>query len=207
MKKFYTLICIALFVSYFTADAQKKKTKRVKKAVKKTIVAAPIKTDTLNESLLLCYTRYDMPSWYLAVNKDFRFPVDMQQPAEYRLATINDTLFTNYLKTIPYEVYNKKVNLPLYANYSIACKEFAIQRVVTMDSALQAKYPNLMSFKAVDEANPLNTARIDCDGNTTQIMMSIDGETYYATPILFNKKTYYACYSKGDPNFTKRSFE
>lgn len=155
----------------------------------------------------MCYTRYDMPSWYLAVNKDFRFPVDMQQPAEYRLATINDTMFTNYLKSIPYEVYNKKVNLPLYANRSIACKEFAIQRVVTMDSALQAKYPNLMSFKAVDEANPLNTARIDCDGTSTQIMMSIDGETYYATPILFNKKTYYACYSKSDPNFTKRSFE
>ncbi len=207
MKKLYALICIALFMGHFNADAQKKKTKRQKKVVKKTVVAAPIRTDTLNQSLLLCYTRYDMPSWYLAVNKDFRFPVDMQQPANYRLATINDTLFTNYLKTIPFEVYNKKVNLPLFVNQSIACKEFAIQRVVTMDSALQAKYPDLMSFKAVDEANPLNTARIDCDGSKTQIMMTIDGETYFANPILFNKKIYYACYSKNDPNFQKQSFE
>ncbi len=120
----YVLICMAILVGNFNADAQKKKTKRAKKVVKKTVVVPPARTDSLNQSLLLCYTRYEMPSWYLAINKDFRFPVDMQQPANYRLATINDTLFTNYLKTIPYEVYNKKINLPLYANNNISCKEF-----------------------------------------------------------------------------------
>lgn len=207
MKKIYLCLCLLAFFAMQEADAQKRKTKYKKTTNKKTVIAQPKRTDTLNQSMLLCYTMYDMPSWYLAVNKDFRFPVDMQQPAQYRLATTNDTLLTKYLKTIPYDIYNRKIMLPLFMNNSISCKEFAIQRTVTMDSALQAKYPHVMSFKAVDEANPLYTARIDCDGMNTRIMINLNGEVYYATPFVFNKKTYYACYSQNDPNFVKQPFE
>lgn len=207
MKKIYFILCMAILLVNLGANAQKKRTKHKKRVVKKTVVQVPSTSDTMHQSLLLCYTRYDMPSWYLAVDKDFRFPVDMQQPADYKLATINDTLLTNYLKSVPFDTFAKKINLPLYSNQHIACKEFLIQRVVTMDSALQAKYPSLMSFKAVDAGNPLNTARIDCDGGKTQIMMVLEGEIYYASPIVFKKKTYYACYGKNDPNFTKQAFE
>ena len=214
MKKIYLAICLLAVFAMQPAEAQKRKKGSKKKVVRKATSApklntsaTPKRTDTLNQSLLLCYTMYDMPSWYLAVNKDFRFPVDMQQPAFYRLATINDTLFTNYLAQVPYEIYSKKITLPLYVNNSISCKEFLIQRVVTMDSALQAKYPELMSFKAVEDSNPLNTARIDCDGKSTRIVVQYDGETYFVNPFMFNKKMYYACYSKNDPNFIKQSFE
>jgi hypothetical protein len=189
------------------ADAQKKKSKYKKKTIRKTTVAPAKNTDSLNQSMLLCYTMYGMPSWYLAVNKDFRFPVDMQQPAQYRLTTTNDTLLTQYLKSIPYDTFAKKIVLPLYSNLNLSCREFMIQRTVTMDAALQAKYPELMSFKAVDAANPLNIARIDCDGKSTRIMMNLNGDVYYATPFVFNKKTYYACYSQNDPNFVKQKFE
>ncbi len=207
MKKFYLCLCLLAFCLIQVADAQKKKSRYKKKTVKKTIVTSSSRTDTFNQNLLLCYTMYDMPSWYLAVNKDFRFPVDMQQPAYYRLATTNDTLLTKYLKSIPYDTFTKKIVLPLFSNMSISCKEFLIQRTVTMDSLLQAKYPELMSFKAVDAANPLNIARIDCDGKSTRIMMNLNGEVYYATPFVFNKRTYYACYSQNDPNFVKQKFE
>ena len=81
------------------------------------------------------------------------------------------------------------------------------QQTSSQDSALQAKYPELMSFKAMEDSNPLNTARIDCDGNSTRIVVQYDGETYFVTPFMFNKKIYYACYSKNDPNFIKQSFE
>lgn len=207
MKKIYLVICLVALVAMQHADAQKKKTKPRKKVIRKTIVQQAKNSDTLNQSMLLCYTMYGMPSWYLAINKDFRFPVDIQQPSDYRLATINDTLLDNYLATVPYEVYNKKINLPLYINRNISCKEFKIQRVVTMDSALQAKYPKLKSFKAVDELNPLNVARIDCDGSSTRIMITYEGETYFITPVVFNKRTYYACYSKNDPNFIKQAYD
>ncbi len=206
MKKIYLVICLVALAAMQHADAQKKKTKPRKKTIRKTIVQHTKNADSLNQSLLLCYTMYGMPSWYLAINKDFRFPVDMQQPSDYRLATINDTLLDNYLATVPYEVYNKKINLPLYINRNISCREFMIQRVVTMDSALQAKYPKLKSFKAVDESNPLNVARIDCDGSSTRIMITYEGETYFVTPVVFNKKIYYACYSKNDPNFIKQAY-
>lgn len=207
MKYFYICFCLFVLAGVQQADAQKKKKKIKKKPVTTKVVMPEKRTDTLQQSMLLCYTQYGMPSWYLSVNKDFRFPVDMQQPAHYRLATINDTLFTQYLKKIPFDIYNRKIVLPLYQNNAIACKEFSIQRTVTMDSALQAKYPNLMSFKAVDEANPLFTARIDCDGQSTRIMINLNGDIYYATPFIFNKKTFYACYSQNDPNFVKRNFE
>ena len=206
MKKFYICAGLILLLGLQQVFAQKKKKSR-KKIVSTKVLPVTKRTDTLQQSMLLCYTMYGMPSWYLTVNKDFRFPVDMQPPAHYRLATTNDTLFTQYLKTIPFDIYNRKIVLPLFQNNTISCKEFSIQRTVTMDSALQAKYPELMSFKAVDDANPLYTARIDCDGKSTRIMINLNGDVYYATPFVFNRKTYYACYSQNDPNFVKRHFE
>ena len=89
-----------------------------------------------------CYTMYDMPSWYLQVVNGFKFPENMQVPANYRIASINDTLLNKYLHTIPYDVYNKKITIPIYQNFKVECKEFLIQRVITMDSSLQANTLN-----------------------------------------------------------------
>ena len=76
-----------------------------------------------------------------------------------------------------------------------------------MDSALQAKYPQLMSFRVYEKSNLLNAGRIDCDGVSTKMMITYNQETYFVTPVQFNKKRYYASYSKNDPNFKKETFE
>jgi hypothetical protein len=82
-----------------------------------------------------------------------------------------------------------------------------VSRTTTMDSALQAKYPELMSFKAFTTENSLNAARIDCDGINTRVMITYDKKVYYITSVVFNKLTYYACYAKDDSNFVKENFE
>jgi glutamine amidotransferase-like uncharacterized protein len=76
-----------------------------------------------------------------------------------------------------------------------------------MDSVLQAKYPQLMSFKAFEKGNNLNAARIDCDGFSTKFMVTYNGTTYFVNPVKFKNKIYYASYTKDDPNFVKQKFE
>ena len=207
MKKvFFILLVFSLMLDIHSFAFKPKKSKKItKKPIKTKIVTK--NTDTINQSLMLCYAPYGMSSWYLAMNIHFQFPENVQKPSDYKLVTTNDTVFSNYLKTIPFDTFNHKINLPLYSNKSNVCKEFNIARVLTMDSVLQQKYPELMSFKAVEKNNPLNTARIECDGKSIQIMIEYDGETYFATPYIFNKKTYYACYSKNDANFIKQPYK
>jgi hypothetical protein len=146
----------------------------------------------------------------LAIVKGFEFPKGMKAPANYRLASINDAKLNEYLSYVPYDFeksVKKMIQLPLYQNGLLTCKEYRIVRVQTMDSALQAKYPQLMSFKAYDPNNPLNTARIDCDGESTKILIYEDGQSYFVQPCLFKNKWFYACYGKNDPNFKKYDFE
>ncbi len=205
-RAFFILLSFILLVD-IQSFAQKSKAKRKNVKRTKKISQTITKSETINQSLMLCYAPYGMSTWYLALDIKFQFPENVQKPSNYKLVTTNDTIFSNYLKTIPFDNYSHKINLPLYSNKTITCKEFQIARVWTMDSTLQKKYPDLMTFKAVEKNNPLNTARIECDGKTTQIMIEYNGETYFVTPYLFNKKIYYACYSKNDPSFIKQNFE
>lgn len=208
MKKFL-FILIALIVVFNTnLFANKKKATNKRKTTKKTkVVKMAIAKDSVNQSLMLCYASYGMPAWYLELKYDFKFPENIQKPSDYRLVQINDTMLNAYLKTIPFDTFSKKINIPIYTNKSIVCKEFQISRVLTMDKELQDKYPDLMTFQAVEKNNALNTARIECDGKSMNILVNYNGETLFVTPYLYNKKTYYACYGKNDPNFIKHTFE
>ena len=124
--------------------------------------------------------------------KNFQFSNDITPPANYRLVTINDVFLNDYLKTIPYEKSDMKIKIPVFQNKTIDCIEFTIERVTTMDSVLQAKYPELMSFRIYEKSNLLNAGRVDCDGKTTKVMLTYNNETYFVTPVAFDKKTYYA---------------
>ena len=97
--------------------------------------------------------------------------------------------------------------LPLFMNNTIECKEFIISRTETMDSVLQAQYPELKSFKAFAADNSLNTARIDCDGVNVKMMVTYDHKVYFITSTPYNQTNYYICYAKDDPNFVKDKFE
>ena len=204
--KYFVLTCSMLFLFAFSSEANKKKKKVLQTKTSKVVVAASSSVIQVS-SLMLCNADYGMPTWYLNMVKGFQFPSNFQAPLNYRLVTIQEKELGDYLKTIPFEKSENKIKVPIYSNRMIDCVEFTIERVTTMDSVLQAKYPDLMSFRIYEKSNQLNAGRIDCDGVSTKMMLTYNQETFFVTPVSFNKKTYYACYSKNDPNFKKESFE
>ena len=204
--KYFVLTCSMLFLFAFSSEANKKKKKVLQTKTSKVVVAASSSVIQVS-SLMLCNADYGMPTWYLNMVKGFQFPSNFQAPLNYRLVTIQEKELGDYLKTIPFEKSENKIKVPIYSNRMIDCVEFTIERVTTMDSVLQAKYPDLMSFRIYEKSNQLNAGRIDCDGVSTKMMLTYNQETFFVTPVSFNKKTYYACYSKNDPNFKKEAFE
>ena len=205
IRLFVLLVLVAMSQ---LAEAKKKKVKR-KKVSSTTIV----KKDTLANdpryanTMLLCAAKNDMPVWYLAIDKTFQFPAGFSAPANYKLLSISEKQLNDYLHSIPYEKREKHITIPLYINGIMECKDFDIERNVTMDSVLQAKYPQLMSFKAFEKGNELNSARIECDGEAVKMMITYNGETYFVNQVKYNGKKYFASYTKNDPNFIKKQFE
>ncbi len=185
-----------------------KKTKRKKKVQTKHVISPiPVKQTDKSNTMRLCMSPAPQPSWFLEVPNNFKFPANFQQPASYRLLSTYDTLLKSFLHSIPYPNSSMKIMLPVFIDNTVQCKEFTITRTETMDSVLQAKYPDIMSFKAVTSDNSLNAARIDCDANSVKMMITYNKKVYYVTSMLFNKMTYYACYAKDDINFVKDKFE
>lgn len=211
MKKLQTGIIVLLLLSGIShmALAKKKKAKR-KKA---TTTATVTKKDTLANdpryanTMLLCAAKKDMPVWYLAIDKTFQFPVGFNAPAQYKLLSISEKQLNDYLVSIPFEKREKHITIPLNINGVMECKDFDIERNVTMDSALQAKYPQLMSFRAFEKGNELNAARIECDGEAVKMMITYNGETYFVNQVNHKGKKYFASYTKNDPNFIKKQYE
>lgn len=211
-----TLALLALLLLAGDAEAQKKKIRR-KKAVKKQVtlvVPAPApaviagnEDPRFTNSRLLCASQNGMPVWYFSIVRGFQFPEGFAAPAHYKLLAINDIQLDEYLHSVPDTLSDKHITVPLYINGLLECKDFQIVRTETMDSALQAKYPQLMSFVAREKGNSLNEARIECDGTAAKFMVNYNDRTYFVNPVLFDKKIYYATYCKDDPNFVKRPFE
>ncbi len=204
MKKLLLLSCALLIMG--GAEAAKK-SKQKKQATKTLATKVEAKTLSRNSGMRLCDAPSPQPAWFLELPKGFRFPENFQPPASYRLVTTIDSAFNAFLNGIPYDKSLSKISLPVLINNTLECKEFNVSRTMTMDSALQAKYPELLSFKAFASDNSLNSARIDCDGINTRIMITYDSKVYYITSVVFNTITYYACYAKDDSNFIKQPFE
>lgn len=210
------LTLLALLLLAGGADAQKKKYRK-KKTVKKQVVAvvpppAPAviagnEDPRFTNSRLLCASRNGMPVWYFGIVKGFEFPKGFTAPMNYKLLAINDVQLDEYLHTVPYTPSDKHITIPLLINGLLECKDFQIIRTETMDSALQAEYPQLMSFVAREKGNSLNEARIECDGTAAKFMVTYNNRVYFINPVQFNKKLYYASYCKDDPNFVKKPFE
>lgn len=205
----YLLFTLVLIIGFNTSFGQKRKKYKTKKynSTKVTPKVSPATDTRFANTMLLCSSKNGMPVWYMGIQNGFAFPQNFAAPSQYKLVVINDMQLADYLKAIPYNASDKHITIPLYINQQLQCKEFMIERTVTMDSALQAKYPELMSFKAFEKGNNLNEARIDCDGKGTKFMVKYNGETYFVNPVQFQGKIFYASYSQSDPNFIKRSFE
>lgn len=208
MKLKWIALSLAALLCVGTIEAQKKRKK--KKVIPKVAVVAKVDTvpKKLYHTLPICKNDFYFPEWELVVIKDFVFPSNMKTPANYRILSINQKDLNEYMASIPYENNGSmKIQLPIFRNGVISCKDYLAMRVVTMDTALQAKYPEIMSFKGSDAANQANTVRIDCNGVGTSIMIREENETLFIEPVEFKNRIYYACYSKNDPNFTKDDFE
>lgn len=213
MKRISTriLMLILLVVISQNVDARKKKSKK-RKPVKISLTKSSSLDTLANDSryantMLLCNAKKDMPVWYLAIDKSFQFPEGFNAPSNYKLLSISEKQLNDYLKTVSFHKREKHITIPLYINGLMECKDFEIERNETMDSVLQAKYPELMSFSAFEKGNDLNSARIECDGQTVKMMVTYNGETYFVNQVKTKTKNYFASYGKNDPNFIKRSFE
>lgn len=203
-------MAVSLMVLLCVGTLHGQKRKKSKKVIGKVVVTPKADTTPLKmyNTLPICKNDFYFPEWEMVVVKDFVFPSNMKTPSQYRILSINQKELNEYLKGIPYENNGSmKIQLPLFRNGVITCKDYLAMRVVTMDTALQAKYPDIMSFKGHDAADPTNTVRIDCDGTSSSFMIREENETLFIQPVEFKKRIYYACYSKNDPNFKKEDFE
>lgn len=206
MKKNLILIsALVLSVGILSARHDRKKKAKApekpKQEVQRTTQYNPAAT------FRLCDATGTQPAWFLSTPKGFSFPTNFPQPAAYRLVSTIDSAWMNFLHKVSYTDSNTRVTVPVFINETIQCKEFLIQRVETMDSALQAKYPMLMTFKARTAENGLNTARLECDENGVKVMVRFDNKTYFMQPMPYGDKTIYCCYAQDDVNFHKKAFE
>ena len=208
MKKFL-LFAIGALLLVQSADAQKKSRKRTKKKVIAKPVVAPAKVSETNPSntMRLCDAVFPQPAWFLELPKGFSFPANFPKPAAYRLVSTIDSTFKSFLNGLSAEGNTQKITLPLFMNNTVVCKEFIINRTQTLDSALQAKYPFLLSFKAYMADNSLNAARIECDETSVKMMITYEGKAYFVQSLLWNQRMLFACYAKDDANFVKEKFE
>ncbi|HPI54756.1 MAG TPA: hypothetical protein PLU10_08695 [Chitinophagaceae bacterium] len=201
------LLLFPIFIGVSSFSKQKIKGKQRKGAQTTTAQATKPIAVSMPKMVLLCPAKDTLPPWYLAIVKGFTFPENFKSPANYRTVSIDNARLNSYLRSIPYKASTLMLTVPLFINGTLQCKEFTIERVQTMDDVLQAKYPDLMSFRVYEKANQLNAGRIDCDGKTTRFMITYDSEVYFLEPVVFKNNTYYASYSKNDPNFQKQNFE
>lgn len=208
MKKFL-LFALSAFLLTPSADAQKKSRKHKKKKViaKQVVAPMPVSASNPSNTMRLCDASFPQPAWFLELPKGFTFPPNFPKPAAYRLVSTIDSTFKSFLNGISQDGNASKITLPLFMNNTVVCKEFIINRTQTMDSALQAKYPFLLSFKAYAADNGLNAARIECDETSVKMMITYDGKAYFVQSLLWNNRMLYACYAKDDVNFTKDKFE
>jgi len=205
MRKLFPILLALLSVC---SAIEAKKTQKKKKAATQKVQPVLVEKNTNPANTLrLCDAVYPQPAWFIAHPSGFTFPANFQSPADYRILTTIDSSWKNYLKSVPYENSRMQLTLPLFMDGTVQCRDFIITRVETMDSALQAKYPDLMTFKASTVTNGLNTARIECDASSIKISITYDGKGYYIHPVEWNQRMYYVCYAKDDRNFVKQKFE
>ncbi|MBP6625231.1 MAG: hypothetical protein KA198_08665 [Chitinophagaceae bacterium] len=204
--KFILCLSMVLLVSFSVYSKKKTRKKKVPVKIEEQTKPTIIQPNTFN-TMMLCGSKDGMPAWYLALVKGFTFPPNFKAPQFYRTTSINEEQLNNFLNTVPYDSSNMKITVPLFIDKTLQCKEFTIERVRTMDDELQAKYPDLRSYRVYEQANQLNAGRIDCDGTSTKFMITYNQQVYFIAPVNFKQRLYYACYAKNDPNFQKEEFE
>ena len=185
------------------ADAKQHKKKPVPKPAPP--VAAPV---AIPSGMRLCDAPYPQPAWFLEVPKGFKIPEGYPHPAHYQLLSTIDSSFLHFLQGIPFEKSEpKKITLPVYLDQVVQCREMNIVRTMTLDSALQAEYPLLMSFKAFSGENALNAARIESDEKGARMRITWDKRVCFVRAIQYAQRTYYMCYTLDDPSLKKKTFE
>jgi|688.fasta_scaffold361529_1 hypothetical protein len=204
LNKIITIFFLIILLNPAEGNARRKKVKKKGSVIHKELVKPPVQT---SKPLLLCYSPIEWPSWYLTSIVGFQIPPNHVKPANYKLLKVDEVAMINYLKNAPYDSSKFEIVAPLYMDGTMQCKEFIVERVRTMNDELQAKYPELMSFRAYEKSNPLNTGRIDLDGVSTKFMFTYNGKIYFISPLTYNQEKLYMAYAKNDPNFIKKSFE
>jgi hypothetical protein len=207
MKKWIGLLLIMVCVTIVSAQTKKKKVSKAKPNTTRVAVANKQEPTILNNSLLLCASKDSMPAWYLNEPADFRFPANYPVPTQYQLYATVYNWFKLSLQKIPFTRDGASITLPIPVDGGVQCIDYSIGRVLTMDSALQAKYPQLMSFAAYQKGNPLNDIRIDCDDNNIKMMVRHNGEIFFYQTLPYKNTYLFLAYNKNRAGVIKKPFE
>ena len=200
-------IVFALMVLLTTPVLAQHKKRRVVKP-KTNTTQVPVSTPTLlNNSLVLCASIDSFPAWHLTEPADFKFPANFPAPTHYQLYGTIYKWFKSSLTKIPYAPASARLSIPVPIAGGVQCIDYTVKRVQTMDSVLQAKYPQLMSFSAAQVGNPLNDVRIDCDGDQITMMIRHQGETYFMRTMPYKGTYLFVAYNKQHAGYIKKPFE
>lgn len=206
MKKWMVLGLMVLTTT--AVFSQQKKRRSSKPKPKPAVVQVQPTTPTLlNNSLVLCSSIDSLPAWHLTEPADFKFPANYPVPTQYQLYGTIYKWFKSSLTKIPYAPATSRLSIPLPIAGGVQCIDYTVKRVQTMDSALQAKYPQLMSFAASQVGNPLNDVRIDCDGDNISMMIRHEGETYFMRSMPYKGTYLFLAYNKQHAGYKKQPFE
>lgn len=198
MKHWIWVLLVLGSVATGTAQPKKKKKETSKPKAGIVNLSSASAPTILNNSLLLCASKDSMPAWYLNEPADFRFPANYPKPIQYQVYGTMYGWFKAALQKIPFAYNGGTITLPLPIEGGVQCIEYTIGRVLTMDSVLQAKYPQLMSFAAFQKGNPLNDVRIDCDDKNIKMMFRHNGETYFYQSLPYKNTYLFVAYNKNE---------
>jgi len=121
--------------------------------------------------------------------KEYKATTNQILPLKYTCYTLNKKAFDKQLIA-------GKINLPLADN---TFAYFQVENSQTMSEALQDKFPQLKSYKGVQENNTLCKCRVDQNNLDFTITIFCNDATYYISDLYKNNNYFF--YNKKDlPN-------
>lgn len=148
-----------------------------------------------------CMTDYG--TWKMHnINRLYPKTKDQKLPTIYTAFTIDERALNIYMLQLK-KSGNKEIIIPS----SNGCATYSLQEAGTMSPELAAQYPEIMSFKGSNTANPAETIRLDYDGTSLRASMSNATGVFLLDPFETKEGKYYLLFDAANSGIPKRPFE
>jgi|GEM_PF-2182270 len=143
--------------------------------------------------------------WRIVQDITLKEPGDGRKlPLKYEVYTVDQDQAAAFFEDIQK---NKggRMTLPMPAD--VGCRTFTLMPSGTLNAALAAKYPKLVSLKGAEEKEKLNTVRLDYDGEKINAEISWNYKVFIIQPWRDNDTLYYLVSRAEDTGYEKVPFE